>query len=572
MVILHKRRTRPIASRAALPRALEQLQDYLLQGHARKSENPPRQVRFTLCEFGDADPGMIASITHSIADLAQCASSRAKADNTYVHLVFSAAPEDGVLTEETWRELIPATLEKLRLDPGGWYAVGHGDRDHDHVHVVAGTIDPVSHRMALVHRKGSRLARLAEGLERRYGLRRTGENARTPSERARRRQYRDTARAGGEELAAQLSPLADQLRLAQSWAQLQALLAQMGVRTEKRRRSLIFCRPGGVWCRSAAVHRSLTLTAVQRRLGELPPAPSVPQPSPAPAPEPEHPQLRMSEKYDNAALRRLLTNAAADTLLTGSTRAQARAAREAAKLRLKGERLSVSFADTAVQAAFEHMLATGSVLRSGEITAFAPAPPAARTPEAAPAAAEAAARLPDARIPAETSARVSTAAAALRRSVTENLRRQRAASAEESRRETARRILLAAAQLRAAVTAATQTRVPLPQRSGTPPQTSRPVAAGSTDPPAAPEAVPELRAPSPAAAPIPDAELPPLGADELADLLTGDLNRQAREQAHLRSHLNAAAEAADPASDADLKQKQKQKQDQDRPRRRRSRP
>lgn len=376
MVILHKRRARPIASRAALPRALRQLQRYLLQGDERRPEVPQRQVRFALCEFGEADAELIGSISKSIGELAQCASVRARPANTYVHLVFSAAPEDGVLTRQTWRELITATLAQLRLDPGGWYAVGHGDRDHDHVHVVAGTIDPLTHKMAVVHRNGSRLARLAEELELSYGLRCTGENARTQAEKTQRRQRRAGAVRAAADLAASLQGLSAQLLTAQSWAQLQSLLTARRVRAEQRRRSLIFRRADGAWCRASAVHRRLSLTGLQRRLGELPPA-APPQP-PAPAPGPERPQLRLSAKYDNAALRRLLSAAAPGTLITGSARTQARAAREAMRLRSAGGAASdLSFADPAVQAAFEHMLTTGRVLRAGEITAFAPAAPAA---------------------------------------------------------------------------------------------------------------------------------------------------------------------------------------------------
>ena len=287
-MIIKQLRTRNFTSSSTT-----QLQNYLLN-----SEDTQR-VAAVFSSFDVTDNYIISSLTDSIAQRIECRSSRAKARNCMLHCTISLSTHDRKLTTEQWRDVVNEFLHSTQLDDLPWYAVLHDDTEHQHVHVVASTIDIDTRKMRRVHRNAHELRRLAEELELKYELVRTGNNRKTQT------------------VAAELN-------------------TDVHTNSEPQ------------------VHTNSEFVNTER--------------------------LTLSSKLQNKALRDMLTRAASDTIICGTERTQARAAREAVKLQLH----QLKFDDTKIDAAYRHMITSGSVLRSTEIMQFTPPAPA---PAAIPAAA-----------------------------------------------------------------------------------------------------------------------------------------------------------------------------------------
>jgi hypothetical protein len=85
------------------------------------------------------------------------------------HCSLSAAPSDE-MTVQSWRAFAQEYLERLGYGDSPWVAVRHGDRDHDHIHIIASRIDSLGRRVNCFN-DGRRCQTIMRDLEREFGLR-----------------------------------------------------------------------------------------------------------------------------------------------------------------------------------------------------------------------------------------------------------------------------------------------------------------------------------------------------------------------------------------------------------------
>jgi len=103
-----------------------------------------------------------------------------------IHVTATAAPEDGVLDEDTWRAIADAIAEHLGFDedtPGApvrWIAVHHGvtRNGHDHIHLVANRVAEDGRLHRFPRPPGVMLNEVRQNTEIVHGLRRVGHRPR----------------------------------------------------------------------------------------------------------------------------------------------------------------------------------------------------------------------------------------------------------------------------------------------------------------------------------------------------------------------------------------------------------
>jgi len=103
-----------------------------------------------------------------------------------IHVTVTAAPEDGVLDEDTWRAIADAIAEHLGFDedtPGApvrWIAVYHGvtRNGHDHIHLVANRVAEDGRLHRFPRPPGVMLNEVRQNTEIVHGLRRVGHRPR----------------------------------------------------------------------------------------------------------------------------------------------------------------------------------------------------------------------------------------------------------------------------------------------------------------------------------------------------------------------------------------------------------
>ena len=104
-----------------------------------------------------------------------------------IHVTVTAAPEDGVLAEDTWRAIAESIAEHLGFDevtppgtPVRWIGVHHGvtRNGHDHVHLVAHRVAEDGRMHRFPRPPGVMLNEVRQNMEIVHGLRRVGHRPR----------------------------------------------------------------------------------------------------------------------------------------------------------------------------------------------------------------------------------------------------------------------------------------------------------------------------------------------------------------------------------------------------------
>lgn len=106
--------------------------------------------------------------TRYMADYARTVNSRV--ENPVYHFGVSLSPEEE-LTREQWRDVTETMLRRLGLDEHQALIVAHGDKDYQHVHIVANRVGPDGRVWKPRHDRRIQQA-VARELEVKYGLRR----------------------------------------------------------------------------------------------------------------------------------------------------------------------------------------------------------------------------------------------------------------------------------------------------------------------------------------------------------------------------------------------------------------
>lgn len=303
------------------------------------------------------------------SDDQQARDSRIVERSKRLHFCISLSPADRRLGRTDLQAVLDDALEGLGLKGHTYLAVEHTDTEHQHLHVYASTVDTKRCKLSRGHKDPHAVRALCRTLEDRYGLTATGRTKAAAAEQN---------KLQAAELTARLQGQLTELRACRNWAELISMLAGQGLQLHHGRKSgLCITDQEGHTVRTGGLDQRLTFSRLKERWGEPPAEIKAAQPQPAqaqPAVEPRAEQsslvqLQVSAKLKNAALRDMLSRAAAGTLVTGTPAAQARAAREAARLQLHG----LSFASENVAATYAFMLHSGTLLRATAIEHFAAA-------------------------------------------------------------------------------------------------------------------------------------------------------------------------------------------------------
>lgn len=371
-------------------RAAQNLLCYLLTGQRRLPD--PGQVIAQLCST-QPDGSVRQRVGHvftswqedddlSWFDLPTCL-GQMKADDLLardsriverskrLHFCLSLSPADRRLDRIELQAVLDDALEGLGLKGHTYLAVEHTDTEHQHLHVYASTVDTQRRRLSRGHKDPHAVRALCRTLEDRYGLIATGRAKAAAAEQK---------KAQAAELKVRLQGQVTELRACRGWAELISMLAGQGLQLHHGRKSgLCITDPDGHTVRTGRLDQRLTFSRLKERWGEPPPSVTAspqakPQAAAQPALEPQTQagqdspaQLQVSTRLKNAALREMLSRAEPGIIITGTATAQARAAREAARLQLQ----ELAFESESVAAAYAFMLHSGTLLRATAIEHFA---------------------------------------------------------------------------------------------------------------------------------------------------------------------------------------------------------
>jgi hypothetical protein len=145
-----------------------------------------------------------------------------------VYHVGIALEPGATLTREQWEKSVDRLIKGLGLEDHRVLVVAHKDSPHQHVHLVVNRIDPLTHRVWNPHRDGMKSAAVLRALEREFGLRELGLEAKAP--------LRLTSGEHAVAKSAELPPLAARARAevlldfqqADSWGELVGRLGAKG--------------------------------------------------------------------------------------------------------------------------------------------------------------------------------------------------------------------------------------------------------------------------------------------------------------------------------------------------------
>lgn len=220
-------------------------------------------VTVTNCQSDDTRWGVLE------IEATQDLNRRAKSDKTY-HLVFSFREGEDV-TPEVLRQIESELCKGLGYEEHQRISVVHRDTDNLHVHVAINKIHPKTHNLIEPYYDHKRLGELCARLEVEHGLERDNHVAAKSASKA------DdlAAKSGMETLAAWLKenalPGCDK---AGTWAELHQHFAQYGVEIKKRGAGLVIVNEDGIAVKASTVSRSLSLKALEARLGVVEESPA----------------------------------------------------------------------------------------------------------------------------------------------------------------------------------------------------------------------------------------------------------------------------------------------------------
>jgi hypothetical protein len=200
----------------------------------------------------------------------QDANVRTVDDKTY-HLIISFPAQDKPTAEQL------ASVERRFCEALGYgehqrISAVHHDTDNIHIHVAINKIHPTRLTIHTPKRDFRTLGETCAALETEFGF--TPVNHRT-------RKRAGESRATDMEMAAGIESLigwvrrtcADQIHQAQSWHELHSVMSAHGLQLHARGNGLVITAENGVTIKASSVARSLSKSALEKRLGSFEPGP-----------------------------------------------------------------------------------------------------------------------------------------------------------------------------------------------------------------------------------------------------------------------------------------------------------
>jgi hypothetical protein len=238
---------------------------YLLRGRQSEGE----RVGWTLVR------NMPVGADHAASLMSDTAAQNVRVQKPVYHLSLSAAPGEE-LSREQWEKVVDKVLRDLGLDEHQALVVGHRDKRHDHVHIMVNRVHPEHLKVWHNGHDYRRIEQSLRNIERDLGLREVpGRHARLPEQQAPERQpgptsgeRRETERTGRESWAEQVRfRVYNDLREAESWADLERRLARHRLRLEKRGPGLVVT-DGKRQVKASRLYRGASYGRLEKRFGQ----------------------------------------------------------------------------------------------------------------------------------------------------------------------------------------------------------------------------------------------------------------------------------------------------------------
>lgn len=242
------------------------LQRYLLEGDRHA---PQDRVAWTATRHLAATDPELAAV-----QMRATAAQAPRVQKPVFHLVLSAPPGEE-LDRATWEKIAERVLTHLELADHQALLVAHDDTDHTHLHLMINRVHPErlrAWRDSFSHR---RIQKALRHLERDLGLREVpGTLYQLPDQ---TRPDRSQTRSSGERQQAERTgepaavdrfrrDLRDHFLEARSWADLEARLAEHGVRLKPRGRGLVVT-DGESQVKASRIHRRASIHQLEKRFG-----------------------------------------------------------------------------------------------------------------------------------------------------------------------------------------------------------------------------------------------------------------------------------------------------------------
>ncbi|HCM7206558.1 TPA: relaxase/mobilization nuclease domain-containing protein [Salmonella enterica subsp. enterica serovar Typhimurium str. D23580] len=194
----------------------------------------------------------------------QALNTRTEADKTY-HLLISFREGENPAPEVL--EAIEARVcAALGYADHQRVSAVHHDTDNLHIHVAINKIHPTRHTIHTPYNDYKTLGEICEKLEREYGLEADNHTARKT---AGENRAGDMERhAGVESLLGWIKrECADQIKSAQSWAELHAVMQRNGLELRERGNGLVITDGAGQGVKASSIARELSKTKLEARFG-----------------------------------------------------------------------------------------------------------------------------------------------------------------------------------------------------------------------------------------------------------------------------------------------------------------
>ena len=234
------------------------LVDYLTNTHGR--EERVGEITVTNCHSDRHDAASLEMLN------TQALNTRAQSDKTY-HLIISFRPGE-LPSTETLRAIEARVCHRLGFSDHQRVSVLHHDTNNVHLHLAINKIHPTRYTLHEPYQAYRVFGELCDRLEETFHLERdqhqvrktSGENRASDMER----------QAGTESLIGWMQrQCLDDLRSAQSWAELHQVLHQHGLAIHPRGQGLVFTDGQGTFVRASSVARDLSKHSLERRLGRF---------------------------------------------------------------------------------------------------------------------------------------------------------------------------------------------------------------------------------------------------------------------------------------------------------------
>ncbi|QXE84895.1 relaxase/mobilization nuclease domain-containing protein [Geomonas nitrogeniifigens] len=198
----------------------------------------------------------------------QARNTRAVSDKTYHLIVSFRAGEEPV--DASLKAIEERICNELGYSEHQRVCVLHNDTDNLHFHIAINKIHPIRHTIHDPYYDHTTLAKLCQKLEQQYGLQ--PDNHQVLRNGSENRAADMEHQAGVQSLLGWIQrECVEELRLARSWAELHAILANSGLKLEERGNGLVITDGDSLGVKASSVSRELSKSKLEKRLGAFEP-------------------------------------------------------------------------------------------------------------------------------------------------------------------------------------------------------------------------------------------------------------------------------------------------------------